>query len=82
MRMLDEVVLFHNPTALVLFLSALVLCILDRIFCKSRGIVTVISAFIVMTAVALDLVSGAALRECAAFLIVFLLLNMEVKHEL
>lgn len=73
-------VIFQSPFALFLYGAALFLNLFDRHYRVSRGWITIASAFLAVGATAYALVIGASLRECAAVLLVFLLLNMEVRE--
>lgn len=76
---MESVILYPIP-ALILYGIALMLNIFDLVFKKTRGILTLISAAICVAATACALLMGASLFECAAVMLVFLLLNMGVKE--
>ena len=73
-------VLFQTPPALLLYGLSALLCLLDRRRAGSKGVFTLLSAFLSVAATAILLLCGASLRESAALLIVFLLLNLEVNR--
>lgn len=73
-------VIFQSPLALFLYGAALFANLFDRHYRVSRGWMTIAAAFAAVGATAYALVIGASLRECAAVLLVFLLLNMEVRE--
>ena len=75
-----EFVILQTPAALLLCGAALFLCLFDRARHASRGWVTLLSTALALLAVGLDLLNGADLREAAAILMVFLLLNLEVRE--
>ena len=75
-----ESVILQLPVALVLYGIALALCLFDRHYKATNGILTLISTAAAVGATAYALVMGAALTECATVLMVFLLLNMGVKE--
>lgn len=75
-----ESVILQTPLAMVLFGAALFLCLYDRAYRATRGIFTLISTVLAIAATAYSLVAGAGLQECAAVLLVFLLLCMEVRE--
>lgn len=73
-------VIFQSPLALFLYGAALFLNLFDRHYRTGRGYLTLVAAFLAVGATAYALVLGAGLRECVTVLLVFLLLNMEVKE--
>ena len=73
-------VIFQSPLALFLYGAALFLNLFDRRYRTGRGYLTLAAAFLAVGATAYALVLGAGLRECVTVLLVFLLLNMEVKE--
>ena len=77
-----ESVILQQPLALSLILygAALFLVLFDRRYRATKGVFTLISTALAAIATAYSLLMGAALWECAAVLLVFLLLNMEVKE--
>lgn len=76
---MDSVIL-QSPLALFVYGAALFLNLFDRHYRASRGLFTILAAFLAVGATAYALVIGGNLRECAGVLTVFLLLNMEVKE--
>lgn len=75
-----EFVILQNPAVLLLCGAALFLCLFDKLHRASRGWLSMLSAALCLTAVGLDLLHGADLREAAAIGMVFLLLNMGVRE--
>ena len=77
-----ESVILQQPLALALILygAALFLVLFDRAYRATRGVFTLLSTALAAIAAAYSLLMGAALGECAAVLLVFLLLNMGVKE--
>ncbi len=75
-----ELVILTSPAALLLCGAALFLCLFDKAARASRGWLTWLSGVLAMLAAAVDLLHGADLREAAALLTVFLLLNMGVRE--
>ncbi len=75
-----ELVILQSPAVLLLCGAGLFLCLFDKAARSSRGWLTFLSGFLAMLAAGLDLLNGADLREAAALLTVFLLLNMGVKE--
>lgn len=76
---MDSVIL-QSPLALIVYGAALFLNLFDRHYRTGKGWMMIVSAFLAVGATAYALVIGASLRECAAVLLVFLLLNMEVRE--
>ena len=74
-----EFLILQNPAALLLCGAALFLCLFEKATKAGRGWMNILSAVLALTAVGVDLLGGADLREGAAILMVFLLLNMGVK---
>ena len=75
-----ELVILQSPAVLLLCGAALFFCLFDKAARASRGWLTLISGLLAMLAAGLDLLQGADLREAAALLTVFLLLNMGVRE--
>lgn len=75
-----ELVILQSPAALLLLAGALFLCLFEKANRAGRGWLSLLSALLAIVGVGLDLLSGASLREAAALLTVFLLLNMGVKE--
>lgn len=75
-----ESVILQSPLTMILYGLALFLNLFDRHYKMTRGVMTLVSAAVCVAATAYALVAGAALFECAAALLVFLLLNMGVKE--
>ena len=75
-----ESVIMQSPLTMILYGLALFLNLFDRYYKMTRGVMTLVSAAVCVGATAYALVIGAALFECAAVLLVFLLLNMGVKE--
>ena len=76
---MDSVIL-QSALSLFLYGAALFLNLFDRHHRVGSGWLTIASAFLAVGATAYALVIGAGLWECATVLLVFLLLNMEVKE--
>ena len=74
-----ESVILQQPLALALYGVALFLLLFDRAYRATKGIFTLISTALTAIATAYCLLAGATLWESATVLLVFLLLNMEVK---
>ena len=75
-----ESVILQSPLALILYGLALFLNLFDRHYKMTRGVMTMVSAAVCVAATVYALVIGAALFECAAVVLVFLLVNMGVKE--
>lgn len=73
-----ESVILQTPIALLLYGVALALCLFDRHYKASRGVLTVVSTALAVGATVYALLMGAALTECATVLMGFMLLNMGV----
>ncbi len=73
-----EWLILETPAALLLCTAALLLCLFERRTRAGRGWLGLLSAALAILGVGLDLLVGASLREAAALLTVFLLLNLEV----
>lgn len=77
-----ESVILQKPLVLALLLygAALFLVLYDRTYRATKGVFTIVSTALVVVATAYSLIMGASMWECATVLLVFLLLNMEVKE--
>lgn len=75
-----EWMILQSPAALLLCGAALLLCLFERKTRSGGGWLSILSAVLAILGVGLDLLGGADLREAAALLTVFLLLNMGVKE--
>ena len=75
-----ELVILQSPAVLLLCAAALFLCLFDKVSRASRGWLSLLSAALALLGVGIDLLNGADLREAAALLTVFLLLNLEVRE--
>ncbi len=75
-----ELVILSAPEVLLLCGAALFFCLFDKAARSSRGWLTWLSGLLAMLAAGLDLLRGADLREAAAILTVFLLLNLGVRE--
>ena len=77
-----ESVILQHPLVLSLALYgiALAMVLFDRAYRATKGIFTLISTALAVLATAYSLLMGASMWECATVLLVFLLLNMEVKE--
>ena len=75
-----ELVILQSPAVLSLCGIALFFCLFDKATRASRGWLTLLSGLFAMLAAGIDLLCGADLREAAALLTVFLLLNMGVRE--
>lgn len=73
-------VIFQSPLVLFLYGIALFLNLFDRHYRAGKGWMTILSAFFAVGATAYALIIGAGLWECATVLLIFLLLNMEVRE--
>ena len=69
-----ELVILQVPAALLLLAGALFFCLFEKATRAGRGFLSLLSALLAILGTALDL------REAAALLTVFLLLNMEVRE--
>ena len=75
-----EGLIFQVPAALVCYGLALFCNLFDRRFRASRGVLTYLSAVLAIAGTAAALLRGVSMREAAALLLVFLLLNLGVKE--
>lgn len=77
-----ESVILGKPLVLALLLYgiALFFVLYDRAYRATRGVFTLVSTALAVIATGYSLVMGASMWECATVLLVFLLLNMEVKE--
>lgn len=73
-------VILQTPIALLLYGVALALCLFDRHYKASNGVLTLVSTAVAVVATVYALLMGAALVECATVLMGFMLLNMGVKE--
>ncbi len=75
-----ELVILQSPAALLLLAGALFLCLFDKASRASRGWLSLLSVLLALLGVGADVLLGASLREAAALLTIFLLLNMGVRE--
>lgn len=75
-----ELVILQCPAALLLLAGALFLCLFEKKYRAGRGFLSLLSALLAILGVGVGLLCGASLREAAALLTVFLLLNMGVRE--
>lgn len=75
-----ELVILQSPAVLLLCAAALFFCLFDKAMRASRGWLSLLGGLFAVLAAGLDLILGADLREAAALLTVFLLLNLEVRE--
>lgn len=75
-----ESVILQSPLALILYGLALFLNLFDRHYKMTKGVMTLVSVAVCVAATAYALLIGASIFECAAVLLVFLLLNMGVRE--
>ena len=73
-------VILQTPLAMVLYGIAIGLCLFDRHYKATGGILTLVSAGFAMSATVYAIALGAPLVECATVLMVFLLASMGVKE--
>ena len=73
-------VILQTPIAMLLYGIALALCLFDRHYKATNGLVTLISTGVAIAATVYALLMGAALVECATVLMAFMLINMGVKE--
>lgn len=74
-----DCVIFASPTALLLYGAALLLCLYDRFHPGQVRWMNPLSTAVCICASSYGLLLGATLREIAAILMIFLLLNMGVR---
>lgn len=74
-----ESVILSSPLAITLYGLALFLNLFDGHYRQTKGILTLVSCGITIAATVYAITIGTSLWECATVLLVFLLLNMEVK---
>ncbi len=77
---MGEWVILQHPAMLILYGVSFFFCLFDRAYKATKGIFTVVSAFLAIVATAYGLILGAGLWESAALLTVFLLLEMGVRE--
>ena len=77
---MEESVILQLPLVLVVYGIALALCLFDRHYKATGGVVTMVSTAIAVGATVYAILMGATLVECAVVLMIFLLLNMGVKE--
>ena len=75
---MEEWVVFQHHGLLCCYGAALFLCLFEKKYRATKGIFIILSAMAVLCGTAVCFLSGAALGECTAIVLVFLLLNMEV----
>ena len=76
---MDSVIL-QTPIALLLYGLALALCLFDRHYKASHGVLTLVSTAVAVGATVYALLMGTPLVECATVLMGFMLANMGVKE--
>ena len=77
---MEEWMILQTPVALLLCAGALFVCIFEKVSRTGRGWLSILSAVLALLGMGLNLLAGAGLREAAALLTVFLLLNMGVRE--
>lgn len=75
-----EGLILQIPSALVCYGLALFCNRFDRRYRASGGILTYLSAVLAIAGTAIALLRGVSLREAAALLLIFLLLNLGVEE--
>ncbi len=75
---MSESVILQQPLAMILYGIALALCLFDRHYKSTKGMLTLLSTVLAVGATVYAILVGAGLWECATVLMVFLLLNMGV----
>ena len=75
-----ESVILSSPLAVFLYGIALFLNLFDRHYRMTKGWLTILSCAGCVGATAYAILIGAGLWECAAVLLIFLLLNMGVRE--
>lgn len=75
-----ESTILSSPLAVFAYGIALFLNLFDRHYRMTGGVLTLASCAVCVAATAYAILIGAPLWECAAVLLVFLLLNMEVRE--
>lgn len=75
-----ESVILSSPLALFFYGIALFLNLYDRHYRMTRGVLTIVSCAVCVGATGYAILIGASLWECAAVLLIFLLLNMGVRE--
>lgn len=80
---MSEWVILNNPYLLILIGVSVLLCLYEKKAKKGRGLLVLLSGFLGFLSAGVALLEGADLREVAAILIIFMLLNLEeAKNEL
>ena len=75
-----ESVILQTPMAMLLYGIALALCLFDRHYKATGGVMTYLSTAVAVAATVYALLMGTPLVECATVLMAFMLLNMGVKE--
>ena len=73
-----ESVILSSPFTIFIYGVALFLNLFDRRYRKTKGFLTIVSCVLSIIATVYAICIGTTLWECAAVLLIFLLLNMEV----
>ena len=73
-------VILQTPLAMVLYGIAIGLCLFDRHYKATDGILTLVSTGLAIGATVYALALGAPLTECAIMTMALLLMNMGVKE--
>lgn len=77
---MEEIVILQLPLALLLYGIAIGLCLFDRHYKATGGILTLVSTAVAVGATVYSILLGAPLTECAVLLMAFLLMTMGVKE--
>ena len=75
-----ESVILQTPIAMLLYGIALALCLFDRHYKATDGVLTLVSTAVAVVATVYALLMGTPMVECATVLMAFMLLNMGVKE--
>ena len=77
---MEASVILQLPSALLLYGAAIFLRLFDRAYQNTRGVFTLLAAYLAVGVTAYALLMGAGLGEVCTVLMLFLLLNLEVKE--
>lgn len=75
-----EIVILQLPLALMLYGIAVGLCLFDRHYKATGGILTLVSNAVAIGATVYAILMGTPLTECVVLLMAFLLMTMGVKE--
>lgn len=73
---MEKWLILSKPALLIPVILAFILALIERIFGKTKGVLTIVSAVILLVCSALLFLKGADMYELIIILLIFLLINM------